>query len=873
MSKGSKLNIVFKGIFTAIVLMIIAFGCSTVVKKETKESKSAPQQTAQKQQEQKQADTKQSVKVEEEEKTEAASLSSIKAIDSKKSLPLGYFAGATKDDYLLKNEEIEVFVAAPNHVSKDQNIASGCIIDLTNNNLKIDYLQQIIPIYKSDSKNDVVFSECKIDEGKDENKITFKGNDKALSGLKITNEYSIKGNGNYITYTTTLENNTTQTLSLNLGDTVEKGFLTAFVPGAGVNKPKTLENADLLSDWVIFAMDDFGFAISPVDEMKITSEFGEKDHKLYYKKTDLPKGQSISYSRYIVVGTGSHETMTDTILKLKNIQTGTFLGIVQEETTRKPIKDAEIRIIDEQARPYMRLITKENGKKQIKMPFGKYHAKAYSQGRKAITNHLNISLQNGGAVSNTYYLSSPSSVKYKITDADTNTPLSGKIQILPIGNTKPINFGPEINADKMRNCVYSASGQGSFIIPKGVYKLVTSCGIEYNINEQEVKVEDLKETVIDIKLKRAYSTKGYISADLAVHTINSYNSPISEKDRLISAIVEGVECVVTADNNHITDLSKEILTSGLKDKIYAIPGFKIVPDFNDPNVGEYNVFPVEIPNPQDAAVDLLSDNVNTPEKLFKAIRTKYPKALIEVTNPLIEDKGMFSLAGFDIKKKDQELPKTGVSYDFDMLGLFEGRYSSPFEDTNKLYFKMLIEGYSKIPVAGGNSHFTFGDEVGYPRMYVAVDDDNPATMTTDKFINGLKSGNFQITNGPFIDFKINGQTAGSIVKDTDGTIDCELNIYAPSWVSIRTIDVNKEGVFVKRIYSNPGKDDNLRHTSKFQLKTDTDYLVNIAISGNTPYPYVVNPPNSLPAFAFTSPILIDTNGNGKYDKPKPKEKK
>ena len=190
-----------------------------------------------------------------------------------------------------------------------------------------------------------------------------------------------------------------------------------------------------------------------------------------------------------------------------------------------------------------------------------------------------------------------------------------------------------------------------------------------------------------------------------------------------------------------------------------------------------------------------------------------------------------------------------------------------------------------MPIGDTFSHATWGEEVGYPRVYIASSTDDPEKINEDELVNSIKKGNIIITNGPIIKFTVNGQPPGSFITDTDGVVDCHLEVWAAPWVPTSYIDVNIDGIFSRRIIqpyskevcrfprktSSPGSEN-------FKMKIKKDTFINVVVVGDkrhtlspvvSSYPYAET--GGVITLAVTAPVIIDYNGNGKYDPPPPDE--
>jgi hypothetical protein len=237
--------------------------------------------------------------------------------------------------------------------------------------------------------------------------------------------------------------------------------------------------------------------------------------------------------------------------------------------------------------------------------------------------------------------------------------------------------------------------------------------------------------------------------------------------------------------------------------------------------------------------------------------------------------------GCDLKaQKDRLFKLPNVPMDFDLYELWEGKKggSDMFEQNRILYFNILMNKYKPALSVSTNSNFVYGEEVGYPRVFVKSSTDDPSKINLAEIIDNLKNGRLIVSNGPFIKFTVNGKGPGELVTDTDGDLDCELEVYAAPWIDTSYIDISKDGLFSKRIFQAP-TDEILRYPRKgtdskkeFQIQTNRDVILNITVGGRKSLDPVVAPlfygeGGGIIAIAESGPIFIDYDGNGKYDPP------
>ena len=104
------------------------------------------------------------------------------------------------------------------------------------------------------------------------------------------------------------------------------------------------------------------------------------------------------------------------------------------------------------------------------------------------------------------------------------------------------------------------------------------------------------------------------------------------------------------------------------------------------------------------------------------------------------------------------------------------------------WFNMLNNGKRYGGTANSDSHH--GDDIGYPRTYVYVGDDDPATVRYQDVAAGVRAKRMTMSRGPFLEFFVNDQPIGANVVAIGGQVELKVKVSAPRW-----IDVNRGVIY------------------------------------------------------------------------------
>lgn len=798
----------------------------------------------------------------------------------------GNWAQGFYGDYLLSNKHLKATIS---NTAQENNIfpSGGFLLDLARTALPMDYFSYFNMVAESPSQRKIAYTKSEFVE------TGYPGGAKALvltghvdrnEKLTVKTEYILGPETRYLRVITTFKNDTGAAIDkFNAFDEVNWGALVVFIPSQGF---LTGSIAGAQSDWVGGFMDDLSIVLgAPQANAPLIITHNQTTSQVYYQSNPekLENGKEKKFERLLYVGDGNTASVAGELYQTKRIPLGIVSGSMIEIGTNQPIPNTEIRILqsrDEKGehvptRPFAKAQTDDRGRFSIRLPKGSYFILPNPIGRTRENLTLSVDVLPNRTTVLELKASPPVYLNYNVVDADTKQPIPSKLTFVSI-DKPPSNFGPPYKADGARNTTYAPSGNGRVQIEPGFYGVFISRGIEYNIAKREIEVKATGENQLTVELKREMPVNGYISIDFGVRTANSWDTPVTERDRVISAAAEGVDILVTGDANKATNLKPLIVELGLQNQLNAITGMRVEYDKKEVP-GNFLLFPV--PDTASAkAADLL--NTTSGEALFKATAQAFPAAegspqtMIAVMRPNMPYEGYFKNAGWDSETGQFSGAKT-LSYDFDFLDIWEGKRQGVLDMNNALFMWMNYNNRFPGIIGGTNSHLLFGEETGYPRVYVQSSTDNPAQVNVSELLANLKAGKVIITNGPWIEVKINGKGLGEIASDTDGDsiVEFDLKVNAPTWVQTDFIDVMGDGMFRKRIirrsynttqhYPAPNKMDE----SKFRMRIHRDMIIQIKVVGERGLEPVVTKYGAgeeeyVRPYAISGPIYLDIDGDG-----------
>jgi hypothetical protein len=172
-----------------------------------------------------------------------------------------------------------------------------------------------------------------------------------------------------------------------------------------------------------------------------------------------------------------------------------------------------------------------------------------------------------------------------------------------------------------------------------------------------------------------------------------------------------------------------------------------------------------------------------------------------------------------------------------------------------LYYRYLNAGF-RLPIGAGTDKMGDQIPVGSNRLYA-----KPVGQSDyEGWLAGLKAGNGFVTNGPMLDFDVEGHTSGEVVPFT-GSRRVKARVSARSILPFQSLEivVNGESAAVKRAPNRPGQDGvyfaELEGT--FDLEQSSWLAARVAASPASRNGIL---PRGLTVFAHTNPVYFQRNG-------------
>jgi hypothetical protein len=448
-----------------------------------------------------------------------------------------------------------------------------------------------------------------------------------------------------------------------------------------------------------------------------------------------------------------------------------------------------------------------------------------------------------------------------------------KVTVEGRAGTPDPDFGPRHAAGPAANQVTDEDGTVVVKVRPGKYHVTVSRGPEYALADGDVDLAPRDAKTIVLAPVRVVDTSGYVACDFHQHTMLGADAPVSKLDRVIANAAEGVEVSVASEHNVVADLQPIVRELHLEGALVEIAGDELTTDASRAPWGHANVWPMPLDasKPRGGA-PIVRDR--TAHEVFEALRSG-PTALpgdwvLQINHPRTGITGYFDQLGFDRARG----VGAGAGYDaqFDALEVWNGRNVEARAGVIDDWRALLRTGHPVTATADTDTHGIVGQEAGYPRTMVRVQDDAhldawDASRTSD-LVRGVKAlRDVVLTNGPMLRVTANGVPVGGIAKGRVVTV--KVHVECAPWVDVDSVQLvhAREGVApsTKSVTLAPLKSGARGADTTFTVRADSDDAVFVTASGHRPMTPVLaaSDAKEITPWAMTGAVWIDADGDGK----------
>jgi hypothetical protein len=570
-------------------------------------------------------------------------------------------------------------------------------------------------------------------------------------------------------------------------------------------------------------------------------------------------GDAITFTRYFIVGDGTAASIQAIRNEILGVTTGSLSGEVTSGGL--PVADADIAVTTAPfgsdsiviTPPAKNIVTHArtavDGSYATTLPPGSYTVDVNKDGRDfGAPVAAPVVITAGGSTTQDFTLPAPGRLEVTVTDQN-GSPSQAKVQVIGVDpSPDPLNtqtilgavhnvtgvFGDRSSdADGLPFGVVQVgfagpSGTVGLDVEPGTYQVAVSRGPRYSGFTQTVMITEGATTNVAAQIALVVPTPGYISGDWHVHSINSADCEVTNEERVITELAEGMDFFTPSDHEVRVDFSQTVADLGLGALIGVAPSAEITTF----DYGHFNSWPVTVDPSKlnGGSVDhgrvgstpgmdfpSYGSYALSPAEIFAAAHAD-PKANLVQINHM---HSFFDTSGLDIDTAeagtgppqshtpaaDRRLDPAITNFfdsGFDALEVWIGTngrngITGDFLGGNLGdWVNLLNQNILRTGVTSSDTHQRVTTQIN-ARSYVASSVTDPALLAADpealaaQVVAGRVSG----TNGPFVRITSSatstGETGGldaglpTLISTTDGAVDITVTVKSPLWAEFDQI--------------------------------------------------------------------------------------
>ena len=479
-----------------------------------------------------------------------------------------------------------------------------------------------------------------------------------------------------------------------------------------------------------------------------------------------------------------------------------------------------------------------------------------------------------GPKANAWTIEAPAFGRVRVFLADhKGRPVPGKVSFIGLAPTvtpyfalaSPIATGRAW--ETLKNAVYPPASGLDVRLPAGTYLAAASHGPECSVATLVLEVLKGEPRELRFVVDRAVASPGLVSVDPHMHTIFS-DGDVPVAERLLSAAAEGLDVVVSADHNRVTDYRPDLARTGLEHELAVLAGSEVTARTGSIH---FNMVPAAVPA-GDGTTGSISVRDETPAHLFAAARAENPGTIVQVNHPRSGVLGYFNNYHLDPEKA--AFADASFDMGFDVMeamngAVFGGDNRRAIED----WFHLLNRGYPVRIVGSSDAHGVDGGETGYSRTYVLMTEPAAGAIDQEALLAALKKGRSFVSNGPLVAVKANGKaTFGDMITARKGRVDLDIAVTGAPWLDVSEVRLIINGERREPLPLEGVDGGTIKFRGRVRVETPRDGWIAVEVKGSrTLFPLVQQRSNNGTAaeaalpYAITNPILVDADGDGRSD--------
>lgn len=614
-------------------------------------------------------------------------------------------------------------------------------------------------------------------------------------------------------------------------------------------------------------------------------------------------GDALTFTRYFFVGDGSVSSIHDARNVALCQPTGRLEGTVTAGGS--PTAGIQVAVLGQNAdgpagltrNVVTQALTDATGKYTLTLPAGTYTVAANREGWPyegggSTPVEYTVTVKAGATTVRNLALPATATLVVNLVD-EASAPIPGKASVVGFDpsrdprNTQTIfglinvntgwfnDFGPEAQPFGVtRTVFFDQSGtSGPVVLEPGSYRVVVSRGPEYSISVHDVTLTAGSTTTVNAQIGRVVDSTGFIGGDFHVHSIESPDSKVSRRDRVITMLAEGVDFFTPSDHDMRTDFQPDILALGAGSLISSATSGEIT-SFD---YGHFNAWPMTIDPSQVNGGSVDHGGAAPPGQDFPSYGY-YSRTPAQIIADALADPGMdvvqvnhiHSFFGVDgnsglaidtgVVPPQSAVPGAARRLDPAVTNYFDDNFTALEvwigDDRDQVYnkflgqnagdwFNLINQGIVRTGVADSDTHVKTVTQSGFPRTMVASPTDAPGALAAiaDTLAGHVNAGRAFGTNAPFVRVQAyaasTGQTGGlelglpTTIETTDGAVNIQVDIQSPIWAEFDTVEYYVNSTTTR---SSSVKESGAGPVTVYRYSITPDFVQSV-----TPTPVVIHP--------------------------------
>jgi hypothetical protein len=457
-------------------------------------------------------------------------------------------------------------------------------------------------------------------------------------------------------------------------------------------------------------------------------------------------------------------------------------------------------------------------------------------------------------------------------------PIPCKVQFKGTNGTLSPNWGPPTAREAVVNLFYSATGRFTIPINPGRYEAIISYGPEYDVVRLPVTVARGARVPLSTRLKRAFATPGWVSADFHSHSSPSGDNTSDQRGRGLNLLCEHIQFAPCTEHNRIDSYTPHLRALGVEQLMGTCPGIELT---GTPlPLNHQNAFPLVFkPRTQDGGAPLtdfdpptqirrLADWDNRSEKLVQQNHPDIGWLFFDRNGDGMPDNGF--QAGFPFMQVIEVHPIHEI-LELEPTRLHTETTGRKVVQNHTIFnwLQLLNHGYRIPGVVNTDAHYNFHGSGGL-RNYVRCDASVPGDIDPLDIVRHARQGHIVMSTGPFLDVHLDGALPGDDLKPKNGKATLAVRVFCPNWFDIDRVQVLINGRpepglnFTRRSHPALFRDQAERFAHQVELTFARDaHVIVVAIGEESELGEVMGPlwGRQRPT-AISNPIFVDPDANG-----------